>query len=31
VRINTDLLDAGRLGWDEEKGWDGFVEFYAAG
>jgi nucleoside-diphosphate-sugar epimerase len=31
VRINTDLLDAGRLGWDEEKGWDGFTEFYTAG
>lgn len=28
VRINTDLLDPAKLGWDEEQGWDGFVEFY---
>lgn len=28
VRINTDLLDAAKLGWEEDKGWDDFVEFY---
>ena len=28
VRINTDLLDAGALGWDEAQAWDEFVAFY---
>lgn len=28
VRINTDLLDPAALGWDEERGWDDFVEYY---
>jgi nucleoside-diphosphate-sugar epimerase len=29
VRINTDLLDAAALGWDESAAWDGFVECYS--
>ena len=30
VRINTDLLDAARLGWSEGQAWDEFVAFYAS-
>jgi UDP-glucose 4-epimerase len=30
VRINTDLLDPGRLGWDETRAWDDFVRYYDA-
>jgi hypothetical protein len=29
VRINTDLLDAQRLGWSETRAWDEFVAYYA--
>jgi len=29
VRINTDLLDATSLGWDEAAAWDALAEFYA--
>ena len=29
VRINTDLLDAPALGWDESAAWNGFVEYYS--
>jgi UDP-glucose 4-epimerase len=29
VRINTDLLDAAALGWDESAAWDSFVEYYS--
>ena len=29
VRINTDLLDADQLGWNEAQAWDGLSEFYA--
>jgi UDP-glucose 4-epimerase len=29
VRINTDLLDAGILGWSEAQAWDELVAFYA--
>jgi UDP-glucose 4-epimerase len=28
VRINTDLLDAEALGWDENQAWDDFVRYY---
>ncbi len=28
VRINTDLPDAGRLGWDEIRAWDEIAEYY---
>jgi nucleoside-diphosphate-sugar epimerase len=28
VRINTDLLDPARLGWDEAAAWDAFVGYY---
>jgi len=29
VRIDTDFLDAERLGWSESQAWDEFVAFYA--
>jgi UDP-glucose 4-epimerase len=29
VRINTDILDATGLGWDEHQAWDDFTRFYA--
>ena len=29
VRINTDLLDAAALDWDESAAWDKFTEYYA--
>lgn len=28
VRINTDLLDAGALGWSESRAWDELAEYY---
>jgi UDP-glucose 4-epimerase len=28
VRINTELLDGDRLGWDETRAWDAFVRYY---
>jgi len=28
IRINTDLLDAGELGWDEQRAWDEIAEYY---
>lgn len=28
VRINTDVLDAGAMGWDESAAWDEFANFY---
>lgn len=28
VRINTDPLDAARLGWDEDRAWDELAEYY---
>jgi UDP-glucose 4-epimerase len=28
VRINTDLVDAASLGWDESKAWDEMAEYY---
>jgi nucleoside-diphosphate-sugar epimerase len=30
VRINTDLLGAGQLGWSESEAWDAFVGYYAS-
>ena len=30
VRINTDLLDAEKLGWGEAQAWDEFVQYYRA-
>jgi len=29
LRINTDPLDAERLGWNEAQAWDAFVLFHA--
>jgi nucleoside-diphosphate-sugar epimerase len=31
VRINTDVLDADALGWDESAAWDEFAEYYLRG
>jgi nucleoside-diphosphate-sugar epimerase len=28
VRINTDVVDADALGWDESAAWDGMAEYY---
>jgi nucleoside-diphosphate-sugar epimerase len=28
VRINTDVLDADALGWDESAAWDGLADYY---
>ena len=28
IRINTDPLDADRLGWDEARAWDELAEYY---
>jgi hypothetical protein len=28
VRINTDVLDAAALGWDEAAAWDEFARYY---
>jgi hypothetical protein len=28
VCINTDFLNAERLGWSESQAWEGFLEFY---
>ena len=30
VRINTDVLDAGQLGWDEQRAWSDLAEYYRA-
>ena len=30
VRINTDLLDVGRLGWSEARAWSEFVAYHAS-
>ena len=30
MRINTDLLDAEALGWNEAQAWDDFVRYYRA-
>ena len=30
VRINFDLLEVDRLGWNETRAWDDFVDFYQA-
>lgn len=30
VRVNTDPLDARRLGWDETQAWDELAEYYGA-
>jgi UDP-glucose 4-epimerase len=30
VRINTDVLDARALGWDERAAWDEFAQYYLA-
>ncbi|WP_068422859.1 hypothetical protein [Planctomyces sp. SH-PL62] len=31
VRINTDILDADALGWDESAAWDAMAEYYLRG
>jgi len=31
VRINTDILDADALGWDEAAAWDAMAEYYMRG
>ena len=30
IRINTDFVDGGALGWSESAAWDGFVSYYEA-
>ena len=30
IRINTDMLDADRLGWEESAAWDSIAEYYSA-
>jgi UDP-glucose 4-epimerase len=29
VRINTDPLDAGRLGWNDVEAWDELASYYS--